>query len=143
MPLELLLNDEIIPNPFEEDENKPMKNLSIHMDYDITEEERKESLAIYKELIKLSLDKKDKGFIGIPEHVIYNWLRGVPLFRGMEKVKKTNRSIYAQWGWYDQNWEYLATDSRAKEFHQRFSRVVGYKYLPILKCIKDEFALKF
>lgn len=116
------------------------ENLNLPDIYKLTEEERNEARILFKELIKMSLTEKRKYYIGIPEHIIYNFLRGAPLFKGINNVKDSNRAIYGQWGLhYGLTWEYLATHSQAKEVHQKFSRIIGYKYEPILKTIRQEF----
>lgn len=136
-----LLNDQDIPDPFEDFKKE---NLYVPDDYKPSEQERKEAIILFKELMKYSLDQKIKGYVGLPEHIIYNYFRGVDLFRGINSVKDHNLNIYRQYSYYYRmGWDSLATDYPAKEYHQKLSRILGYKYEPILKNIRQAFFNKF
>lgn len=135
------LNDKIIPDPFKEIKEE---NLYVPDVFKPSEQERKEAVALLKELMKLSHDQKTKGYIGLPEHIIYNYFRGANLFKGIKSVKNNNLNVYYQYGVHIQRgWHCLATDYPAKEYHQKLSRILGYKYEPILKQIRQAFFYKF
>lgn len=136
-----LLNDEIIPDPFAD---LISENLTLPMDYKPSLEEKKEALMIFKELMKHSLEKREKGFIGLPEHIIYNYLRGVPLFKGIKKVRPENYNLYKTYSlYYSQGWHSLPISYPAKIYHQKLSKVLGYKYNKIMQRLQEEFYKEF
>lgn len=130
-------------NRVQKEKKKIIKKLTIPFCYELSEEERIQSLKLFKDLIDESYKNKKKRNIGIPEQMIFNYLRGAPLFKGINNVKKDNREIYSQWGWHEKGWEDLAINAEEKIVYQKFSRIIGYKYTNTLKCLKDAFSRNF
>lgn len=111
-------------------------NINLSENYQLTEEEKKESLILWKKLIKNSYKKENKRKTGLPEHLIYNLLRDKNIFSGVSNINRSNGNIYGQFSMsYGQSWAYLATHSENKEYYQKLSKIVGYKYEYILKAI--------
>lgn len=103
---------------------------------ELTRQERKESIALFKELFKKAY--QEKHLIGLAEHMIYNVIRNVDPNRGIKKIKPENIMFAYYDMYYAQSWYYLPTHSKVSDFHIRLSKILGDKYERILRTLPNE-----
>lgn len=137
----LIENDDVIPDPFKDVKTK---NLNVSFNYEPTRLELQQGAALFKDLMKLSLNKKKKNYIGIQEHVIYNYLRGKPLFLGMNSIRtRQHPALFHYEMYYMDSWAYLPIKGEAVKYHQDLAKILGYKYFEVLKAISLAFNKQF
>lgn len=98
---------------------------------DLTKQERKESIDLFKELFKKAY--AEKYVTGLAEHMIYNVIRGLDPKRGIGNIRPENIKFAHYSLYYAQSWHYLPTHSNISEFHVKLSKILGYKYDRILQ----------